>query len=107
MNQAVIRPHWSRTSPGIVVEIRRRRGIRGICLRAHVVVAVDLDERDLPELVLITESFLCFNQVRRATLLQTTLDNAIVLAGSAQHCRPVDVCRDRTLAPAPVRPHLS
>src|SRR5580704_1913355 len=35
VNQAVIRPHWSRTSPGILIQIRRRRGIRGICRRAR------------------------------------------------------------------------
>ena len=82
MNQAVIRPHWSRTSPGIVIQIRRRRGIRGICRRAHVVVAVDLDKRNLPELTLVNEALFCLDQVRRATALQTNLDNAVVLAGS-------------------------
>ena len=58
-NQAVIRLHWSRTSPGIVIQIRRRRGIRGICRRAHVVVAVDLDKRDFPELTLFNEAPFC------------------------------------------------
>ena len=82
VNQAVIRPHCSRTSPGIVIQIRRRRGIRGICRRAHVVVAVDLDQRDLPELTLVNEALFCLDQVRRATALQTNLDNAIVVEKS-------------------------
>ena len=70
----------------------------GLSLRAHVVVAVDLDEADLAELAFLDDPVAGLDEVRRAAALRADLHDAAVLAGGGEHRLALDhVHADRLL----------
>ncbi len=98
MHQRVVRPHRRGPGPHLVIEVGRRRDVGRILARAHVVVAVDLDQADGPELAFADDAIARGDQVRRAAPLRADLHDAVVFARGGEHRLPFgDVHADRLL----------
>ena len=81
----VIRTHRSRAGPHLPVEVVGRVRVRRIRIVAHVIVAIDLDHRDLAELPLADDLVARLDQVGRAPALGAHLDDALVFPRRGQH----------------------
>jgi len=98
VRQAVVGPQRSRAGPHFVIE-KVRHGLDGrISVGPHVIVATDVDVRDLSQQAGIDDVLFGIDQVRRALALRADLDHAAQFTGRRQHGFALeDVHADRLL----------
>src|SRR5665213_1367757 len=85
MRERAVRAYRRRSGPEFVIEIRRRRGIRRVRCRAHVVVTMNIHLRDLAKPSRVEEPLLGFDNMRRAAALRAHLYYTVIPAGGCHH----------------------
>ena len=98
MDHRVVRPSGRGAGPHRVIQVRRRIGVGRVGRVAHVVITIDLDERDFAELPFADDPVARLDQVRRAPALGADLHDPLVLASGGEHRLAfADVDADRLL----------
>src|SRR3954464_6624042 len=85
MTELVVGAHRRGAGPHLVVKVFRWGGIRRVFPGAHVVIAIDFNQSDLPEFAFLDDIIAGFDEMRGAPALSPDLHDTIVFASRSQH----------------------